>query len=396
MKIFRTLLLAVCCMFPLILMGCENKNTSSLSTPQNLTVANGIISFKQVKDADYYSISINDKVFSVDAKYNSNVTIVDGIINYNANKLFAYGNTYSIKIKARGDEKYDSHYTAVYTYLHNIELVSPENVAISAKTLVWDNVNDATYYMVKAFYKTGNITQEYRCDVNLCEISGFLTNGTGQYQFSVKAVREGLRPAESTYSNVVNYSNYQQLETPIINEINETSNGLIMTATVDENANKITINCDTDLSNIMLNGTSQHVSKSGTNLTINLTGIFGVDEFKELRTYVFTLQAKIETNSTTYFTNSLISEQKVFNKTEKLSKPELTVEKDNTLNKYIATWNAVDNAIGYEIVINNGTPIFVENTKTVFVIDANNFTIVVRALGAGNYLTSDDSNLVRK
>lgn len=377
-------------------MGCENENTSSLSTPKNLNVKNGIISFNKVEDADYYSISINDKVFSVDAKYNSNVTIVDNFINYNANKLFTYGNTYSIKVKARGEDKYDSHYTAAFEYLHNIDLNSPENVILSSGTLTWDNVNNSTYYIVKAFHKTSNKTEEYRCDINSCEISGVLAKyGTGEYQFSVKAVREGNSPAESIFSDVVNFTNYKQLETPIINEIKETANGLVMTATLDTNANKITIHCGTDYRNVMLNGTSQYVSISGSTLTLNLTGIFGVDEFKNLTAYVFTIQAKIETNSTTYFTNSLISEQKVFNKTIKLSTPTLSVQFDNNLNKYVASWISVDNATGYEIVINNGTPIFIESNKTKFIID--DYSIIkIRALGAGNYLTSNYSNLIRK
>ena len=395
MKIFKTLLLAVCCMFSIVLMGCENVNTPSLSTPQNLIVKNGIISFKQVDDADFYSISINDKVFSVDAKYNSNVTIVDNVVNYDANKLFAYGNTYSIKVKARGDEKYDSHYTAVYEYLHNVDLIAPQNVRLSAGILVWDNVNDATYYMVKAFYKTGNTTNQYRCDINSCETSGILAQGTGEYQFSVKAVREGNNAAESVFSDVVNYSNYQQLSTPTIKNITETANGLVMTASIDENANKITINCGTNYRNIFLNGADGNVSKSGSNYVINLTKVFGIDEFKDLKTYVFTLQSKIETQSQTYFTNSAISEQFIFNKTQQLSTPTLSVELDGKSEKFIASWNEIENAIGYEILL-NGTLIYVENTKTNFIIEDNNFIIEVCAVGAGNYLTSAYSNSITK
>ncbi len=382
-------------------MGCENQNTSSLSVPKNLTVKNGIISFEQVSDADFYSISINDKVFSVDAKYNSNVNIVDNVINYDANKLFSYGKTYSIKIKARGDEKYDSHYTAVVTYLHNIDLLAPQNVKISAKTLLWDNVNDATYYIVKAFHKTNNRTKEFRCDINMCDISGFLLddntkeNLTGEYQFSVKALREGNNPAESIYSDVVNYTNYEQLSTPIINSVYESGNDIMMSATIDENANKITINCGSDLRNVMLNGTSQYVLKTGANVTLNLTGIFGVDEFVELKAYIFTLQAKIETNSTTYFTNSLMSEQATFNKTIKLKTPSLTKLFSETLNKYVISWEAIENATGYYVVINGGAPIYVENTQTQFVID--DFTnIKVMAIGAGNYLNSNYSSIVTK
>ena len=71
MKFFKSLIIALCCIFPIILSGCENEDISSLSTPENLSVANGIIAFDVVDDADYYSISINDRVFNVDSKYNS-------------------------------------------------------------------------------------------------------------------------------------------------------------------------------------------------------------------------------------------------------------------------------------------------------------------------------------
>jgi len=396
-KVLRFFLLAVCCMFPIVLSGCENTNISSLSTPENLIVKNGIISFKQVQDADFYSISINDKVFSVNAKHNSNVNIVDNIINYDANKLLTYGKTYSIKIKARGNEKYDSHYTAVFEYLHNIDLLIPENVTISANTLVWDNVNNATYYIVKAFYKTGNRTQEFRCDLNTCEISGFLANnGSGEYQFSVKAVREGTSAAESIFSDVVNYSNFQQLSTPLIKSVVLSGNNLVMTALVDANANKLTLNCGSDFRNVMLNGTSQYISKSGNDLIINLTGIFGVDQFENLTNYVFTLQAKLETSAPSYFTNSQISEQYTFNKTQTLTTPTLSIIFDAQLNKYVVSWLAVENAAGYEVVINGGEPIFVENSKTEFLLDSSFSSIKVRAIGVGNYLNSNYSNTLTK
>ena len=65
MKIFKILLLMACCVFPFVLTGCANNDTTSLSVPKNLEVKNGIITFKQVEDADYYSISINDRVLTL-------------------------------------------------------------------------------------------------------------------------------------------------------------------------------------------------------------------------------------------------------------------------------------------------------------------------------------------
>ena len=423
-KVFKFLLLAVCSIFPFVLSGCENNNTTSLSTPKNLEIKNGIISFKQVEDADFYSISVNDKVFSVVAKHNSNVTLVDGLVKYDANRLFAYGNTYSIKVKARGSERYDSHYTAVVEYLHNIDLLAPTNIRINSETLAWDNVSDASYYVVKAYYKTGNNTQEEIAYKNSCKISGFLeTYGTGEYQFSVKAIREGINPAESTYSDVVNFVNYKPLLTPQIVDVYMLGNELKMSVVdVDVNMQKLTIKCGEIVKDVEKNPLSGEYTtifkefilpelepKVSSPLDIpgrpiykpvkehyifNLTKIFGASAFEDLKQYVFTIQAKIE-NSSTYYTNSEISEQFEFNKTQTLNAPTLSVELEAKSNKFIASWNVVENAIGYEIEL-NGEVIFVDNLTTNFLIEDNNFTIKVCAIGAGNYVTSAYSNSITK
>jgi len=393
-------------MFPFVLSGCENEGKTSLSIPKELTVNNGIISFKQVDDAEYYSISVNDKVFSVDAKHNSNVTLIDGFVKYDANRLFAYGNTYSIKVKARGSEKYDSHYTAVVEYLHNIDLLAPENVKLSAKTLVWDNVNDATYYIVKAIRKINNITSEnvVRCDINACDTTCFLIDSSthenliGEFQFSVKAVREGENPCESDFSNVLNYTNYIQLKAPSMangKTIKQTNEGIIMElSNVDENANMLIITCGNVVVECQYKQ-SAYVKKSGSNYILNLTGIFGADKFVELKQYVFTVQAKFATVATTYFKESAVSEQFAFDKTEKLSTPILEVALDSTSGKFVAKWNAVANAVGYEILL-DGILIFVDAATTEFMIEQNSFVIEVRAVGAGSYLTSEYSNRITK
>ena len=423
-KVFKFLLLAVCCIFPFVLSGCENDNTTSLSTPKNLEIKNGIISFKQVEDADFYSISVNDKVFSVDAKHNSNVTLVDGFVKYDANRLFAYGNIYSIKVKARGSERYDSHYTSVVEYLHNIDLLAPTNIRINSETLAWDNVSDASYYVVKAYYKTGNNTQEEIAYKNSCKISGFLeTYGTGEYQFSVKAIREGINPAESTYSDVVNFVNYKPLLTPQIVNVYMDGNVLKMSVVdVDVNMQKLTIKCGDIVKDVEKNPLSGEYTtifkelilpelepKDSSPLDIpgkliykpvkehyifNLTKIFGASTFEDLKQYVFTIQAKIE-NSSTYYTNSAVSEQFEYNKTQTLNAPTLSVELEAKSSKFIASWNVVENAIGYEIDL-NGEVIFVDNLTTNFLIEDNNFTIKVRAIGAGNYVTSAYSNSITK
>ena len=84
-----------------------------------------------------------------------------------------------------------------------------------------------------------------------------------------------------------------------------------------------------------------------------------------------------------------------YNKTQTLTAPSLLVEKDANSGKFIASWNEISNAIGYEIVL-NGATIFVDKTTTKFLIEENNFAIKVCAVGAGNYITSAYSNSITK
>ena len=109
---------------------------------------------------------------------------------------------------------------------------------------------------------------------------------------------------------------------------------------------------------------------------------------------MFTIQAKIE-NSSTYYTNSETSEQFKYNKTQTLDAPTIAVELDAKSNKFIASWDTIDNAIGYEIDL-NGETIFVDNSTTNFLIEDSNFTIKVRAVGVGNYISSEYSNSITK
>jgi len=399
MKNFKLILLAICFAFPIILMGCENENISVLSTPNNLTVENGMISFDMVEDADYYSISINNMVFSVDAKHNSNVSIIDGVIKYDANKIFNNNNSYIIKIKARASDKHDSHYSNVVDYIHTIELTIPTNVSISGKMLTWSGVEDATKYVVKVFNKTYNETITYDCNVNYCDITASLAQcGAGEYEYSVKAVRVGKNATETEFSLPVNYIYKQKLSIPTIENVYIQEEAIYLQAKIDENANKITIICGEDVRNIMLNGTSQSVVQDGENLTINLTEIFGESKFDALTKYLFKVVAKYETLGVNYYENSEESNGFVLNKTQKLSSPIIELNYDENFDCYVLTWNKINESAGYKILIRNGTTVEYFTTKdvTTFLINEDFESIKIIAIGVGNYLDSDYSNIVTK
>lgn len=391
MKYLKTGVAMLCCVFAFVLFGCENQNISSLSTPQNLKIENGIIMFDLVSDADYYAISINDKVFMVDSRYNSNVEIIDSVVRYNANKILTYGKSYTIKVKARGNDKYDSHYCNSVEYYHSISLQTPKNLSVNSSTLTWDGVDDASCYMLKIYYSTADKTEELRCDVCFCDLSSMLAKfGTGKYLLSVKAVRVGVDPAESSYSEQLEYLHYYQLETPTINNVYMFNNNLFMDATLDESANQITLSCGEDNVSIMLNGGNQNVTRTDENLKINLTGVFGANKFSALKKYVFTLQAKYQTVATNYLKNSLVSEQFIFNKTEKLNSPTIELTYKTDLNCYVLTWQTVENAVGYKLVVDS-TEYIVEQGVTQFLINDGFASVKLQALGAGNYLNSDFS-----
>ena len=265
MKIFKALILIFCCLFPLSLTACANENKNTLQTPTNINVYNGVIVFNAVTDAEQYVININNQELIVNSNYSNDVSIIDNKINYNANKLFKIGESYSIKIKATADEKEDSSYSTPISYKHTKLLSKPENIKIINTVLTWDLVNNADVYLIKILApyndpildEAGNELigddpetiakadlTEYSFSTNTFDFNSLLTEA-GDYKFYINAVNSNRSAySESGYTSKVTYTHYVKLATPINGSVKQNGPDLYLNTIIDTNSNAVTISCN--------------------------------------------------------------------------------------------------------------------------------------------------------
>lgn len=195
----------------LTITGCKEKEnkTDTLSAPQQITVMqdNGksLIIFDEVANAQYYNIYIDDVSVTVKATGT-------GQIQFDASKIISLPQKYTIKIKASGNNYFDSEFTDIYEYTHQLPLDTPV-LKMDGTTLNWDKIDNAQFYDVVV--KTTNPTTEksYRVTTNRFEFANLLTH-VGDYTFKVRADSGNEEYLTSSYSNQVTYKHKQTLITP--------------------------------------------------------------------------------------------------------------------------------------------------------------------------------------
>ncbi len=424
MKKFKILILALSMFIPFAFVGCENKNKETLSTPNIVEIKGGTIVFDQVGNADYYTLSINDKTLTVDVRTNANVEIVDNKINFDASNIFVVGNSYSVKLKASGADKYDSSYSTTYSYKHNGNIEKPENLKINSTVLTWDIVENASYYVVKVitpndtiiFDKDGNILQEidpasisradlteYTFNANQFDFSSLLS-AAGTYKFYVSSVLSaGANFVESGYASAINYTHHIQLATPTNGTIKKVGNEFKFLTTLDENANALSVECNGIEKTIELISQTQYFSAINRNLLdINLSKLFENESkinLNNIAQFAVRVQAKYISNSpeNIYYSNSNYSDFAYLNNSYTLSAPTLSLTQDLKNNCYVASWTCLDSHLvnEYKLIV------CLENEVKEYSLDANinskliygNFVAVaVKAVGYGNFKSSNFSN----
>ena len=424
MKKFKSLALIFCLMLPWMLFGCENKNSTSLSIPANISVSEGVITFGKVKNAEYYTISINDELeFVVDPKYNKNVSVVDNFINYDANKIFSDWQTYIIKIKANSKEKKDSKYSTAITYKHSPSISKPDKVKINGTTLTWDLVENASYYLVRVvtpnetllFDTNGDVIEnvnpltistanlaEYSFNLNQFDFSSILSSA-GNYDFYVCSVlSDGISITTSEYSNKATYTNYIKLNTPVNGNISKVDNELHLISVIDYNANAITISCGEISKQVELNGANKSITTSNNVLDINLNKYFSdyiasnLLDFSKLGKLSFKVQANyVNSNiNNLFYLNSDFSGFVTYENTKSLNCPtNLNVALSDASNNYVASWqNEENNLVGYQLYVATSTEVLSYQLNS----DANNVMIdddyklvFLQSTGGGNYTQSN-------
>lgn len=427
MKKFKIIILLLCLITPISFVACENKNKDTLSTPTILEVKGSTIVFNPVKDAEYYTLSINDNTLSIDVKHNSNVSIIDNKINYDASKIFVVGESYSIKIKANSSKKNSSSFSKTYSYKYNGNIDKPTNVKINATTLTWDTVENASYYLVKIITpndtilmdKSGNVLPqddpdtiyladltEYSFNTNQFDFGSILSKA-GTYKFYVSAVlANGSTYVESGYSSNVNYVHYVTLKAPKNGTIKKVGENLHLLTAVDSAANAISISCNGFEKTVEINGSEQSLDLISANLIdVNLNLYFKeiIDskklDFNQINQFVFKTQSKFITSNSSYYINSNQSNYVVYENTQKLTTPELSLEFDNINNCFSASWSCEDKnlASSYKLIVCTSTEIkeytLTPSTESMLIYE-DFISIAVKAVGSGNYLDSNFSNFV--
>ena len=414
MKKIKFFFLFIVLLVPIVFVACENSNKNTLSRPEIVKIENGTIVFNQVDDAESYIISINDETIEVNPKYNNSVKIINNQINYDANKIFVVGESYSVKIKARANKHADSDYSNVTSYKHITNIEKVKNVRFNSTILTWDTVENASFYLVKVLTPYDKVLDEYGNSVddsesvakadlteysfsnNQFDFSTILTMA-GEYKFYICAVRsDGVTYVQSGYTTKVTYVHKQQLKTPIISNVVKQNNEIYMALIVDENTNNIIISCNdvTRVVNLQLNDSNIYNFENNI-YYINISNLFQYIENNEnidvnaLKLYLFTAQAQfLTTEENNYYIDSQISNTYSFNNTQTLESPALTYNKNAT--NYLISWANTD-AYSYKLYILNSTGLTSQDINSdVYSIYVNDFTTaLIKSEGTGNYLNSN-------
>ena len=426
-KVLNIFILLICLLVPSTFVACENTNKDTLSTPLIVDVKAGTIVFNQVSDADYYTISINNAELNVYVKHNSNVEIIDNLINYNASKIFVIGDSYSIKIRANSSSKVSSEFSQVVSYKHMGSIKTPTNVKISSTTLTWGAVENASYYLVKIVTpndknivdKDGNSLSlddpasiakadltEYSFNSNRFDFASLLSTA-GNYQFYVSAVlANGSTYVESGYSSKISYYNYVNLSTPINGQIKKVDSDLHLTMAVDSNANALSIVCNGIEKTTEINDAEQSITKINNNglevqnyLDINLNQFFQNSVALNSEQLTISTQAKyLAANSEfDFFNDSAYSSNIVFNDSIKLNAPVVEVIGQGNNNLISWSYDSLDNISGFKLFVftTTGTETFnLLPNVTSMLITKEFIAASVQAVGKGCYISSDLSNFV--
>jgi len=239
----------------LTITGCgeKDKKLGTLATPQEITIqsdgSKSLIIFDEVENADYYNIYINDMPITVKANGS-------GTIQFDASKIITLPQKYIIKVKAGGNDYFDSKFSEDYEYNHTSILDAPV-IHIDGTTLNWSKIANAQFYDV--LIKTNNPSLEsiHRFPTNKFNFENILTN-KGEYVFKVRAVSENGEYLTSIYSNQVTYTHTIKLITPynLKTTYDLNTNEMLLSFVSSENVSSFTIK---------INGTNYNVEETELN-----------------------------------------------------------------------------------------------------------------------------------
>lgn len=415
MKKLKAFLLSLILIIPFVMTGCFNSSDDKMAMPSELTITSGVIRFARVDNDDYYVLNIdgvNLNIFpnqkTADSEYNYvSLYTVNGVnyLEYDASRLFNIGESYVIKLKACGIDKVDSDYTAPYSYTYSPAMATPSNLSITGSTLTWSAVEDAGLYVVKVITPSDSVSADdaesvqnndylssYQFTKNSFDFSSILSIA-GEYKFYVSAISADNARNSSDFSSKVSYKHIVKLDTPKLGSVQLASdNTLHMIAVIDDNANAVKLTANDQEILLNLNTATLTAVNSVSNLyDLNLTEIFSDIDFNELTQYSFTARAISISSGTNYYTDSEVSNASIYEKTAKLDSPTLEI------NNGIVNWtnlNSLSTGIRLYVFRETVETYEILNGVSNFVLPNDYIAVGARAIGAGNYLDSDMSELL--
>lgn len=410
----RFLVFILCLFMPILFVGCESLNKDYLSTPTNLTVeADGIINFERVDNDEYYVISINNleqNVFVANQNPYMELYNKNGVnyLQYDISRMLNLGESYAIKVKACATKKKESAYSPVVSYVHQVHVETPET-QITGTTLTWDNVYNASSYMVKVVTPStvveaddpetiANASNVFSSvySLNKFDFSSMLTEA-GEFKFYVKAISRDNNYLESGFSHKIVYENHITLATPSGLKLHKFQNDWILTVVVDNLANGLNIELNNQTEQIDMNANYVEHDDSCNNLVyINLNQAFKSKQidFSKLENAKVSCQSVYTTQSKNYYTSSNWSLVESLSIAENMESP--VIEYNSEQN--VISWQAIESSqlIGYKVYVCKGTGVethILDKTTLSYMLPEDFVSAFVQTIGSGAK-TSELSNFV--
>ena len=287
----------------------------SLPVPE-LTISDGKIEWREVPHATGYKVEIDGVADDASTAEYSLAELIEPKV-------------YEIRVKALGDgdDYVDSDWSKITKYIVTVRLDAPVlNVNNGAKIVSWASVNNANSYVIKIKDSSGN---EVKTGTNATSFS-LQSLAAGTYTVQVMAIGDSGQDIvylDSEWSNEAAYTQTEELAQPTGLTLED---GVFTWNSVDG-----AIGYEVYVDSYKVKTVGAQESRAYT--------LEGTD----LATGRHTIEVLALGNSNPY-TNSPKAKFD-YTKTEQLAKPEISVDMD--LEK--VTWNAVLNASGYKIYVNN-------------------------------------------
>lgn len=355
----------------------EVDNTGTLPSPQPVLTGT-ILNWTQINNSVGYDVYVNDVKLDLGANDLDDATKT----SLDVASLISEMIVYKFEVVARGlagSEIYKSSYKSVpVEYTEHLVLDVPTNLVITTDPedgdvlFTWDEVTGAQSYAV--MFNNEPESELHVADA-FVSVLPYLLEGR-MYNFKVKA----LAPPpllDSEYSDNIAYENYMQLSTPTNVFAKRNGDDIQVTWEASEHANDYTLYINDVIYDNTIFGTGISVTNP--------------DNWDDENGH---FKLEVVANGYNYYTDS---EKALMQYTgiDVLSAPE-NIFVNNTGAATEILWDAVDEASGYEIIVNNDAYSTLSTTYNVgqhFEADEI-YSIKIRSLGQG-YLSDSELKDVR-